>query len=342
MMLDGYHLHINHIYRIAVEKEQVTLSTDSLLAMERARGLVLKMVDGQEAIYGLNTGLGKNKDRRVGKEEIEQFNQQLIYAHCVGIEPELSSERVRAAMVIKLNSLLKAYAGVQLEMAYLLRDLLNYDITPIVNSRGSIGEGDIGLMSYIGLVLIGQGEVLYKGKRRQTIQVFREVGLTPLRLYAKDGLAIISSNAISYACLSLQLTKLQQLITWADLSYSLSLEALNGNVTPLDPTVTGAKRQEGQEKSAQLIRCYLEGSYLYEKSRSSIQDPLSFRNACLIHGAVYEAFSYVERQLHQEFQSADDNPMVDYEGKRIISTPHYDTLSLSLAVEMLNRWRWFL
>ena len=119
-------------------------------------------------------------------------------------------------MLIKLNSLLKGYAGAQLEMAYLLRDLLNLGITPLVCSRGSVGQGDIGLMAYIGLVLMGQGKVEYQGQIRPTAEVFQETGLQPLKLFAKDGLAIISSNALILGRLAFILRNLQRTVEHFD------------------------------------------------------------------------------------------------------------------------------
>lgn len=337
MEINGYNLTIKAIEAVVLDHVPVTISREAYQRIETSYQVVLDIVkEGRQAIYGLTTGLGKNKDQRIPAEALEDFNRQLIYAHCVGIEPELSVEDVRAAMLVHLNGLVKGYAGVQKGVADLLAVLLNQGITPVVNGKGSIGEGDIGILSYIGLALIGEGLADYQGKRYLTGELFDKLGITPLKLSGKDGLAIISSNAVSFGHISLLLPRLTNLLHWFDLSYSLSLEALNGNITPLDTAVVKAKHHSGHRKSATHIIKALRGSYLQKKTSTTVQDPLSYRNATIIHGAVYDSIKHLERQLLKEFISSTDNPMVDTETRRIISTPHFETISISLAVEMLN------
>lgn len=336
MELTGYNLSLEMLSQIVSGKEEIALHPDALQSMKTARKIVLEALDGEELIYGLNTGVGKNKDTRIAKEDIGSFNQQLIYAHCVGIEPELSIEQVRASMLIRLNGVIKGYAGCQVEIAERLADFLNLGLTPVVNGKGSVGEGDIGILSYIGLALMGEGLMDYQGQRYQASDLFQRFGLKPINFQAKDGLSVISSNAVSHAKLSLLVLQLHQLVKWFDLAYSLSLEALNGNITPLDEGVLASKQLKGQEISTYHIREFLKGSYLLKKRSQTVQDPLSFRNVTLIHGAIYDSLAYVEQSLLAELRASDDNPIVDQKTKRILSTPNFETLGLSLSVEMLN------
>ncbi|MBM7635676.1 aromatic amino acid ammonia-lyase [Streptococcus saliviloxodontae] len=335
MELTGYELSIEDVQRV-VKGEIVSISQDSFERMTTARQVVLEALTGDQAIYGLNTGVGKNKDRRIPINDIDHFNRQLIYAHCVGIEPELTIEEVRATMLIHLNNMVKGYSGVQVAIAERLVDFLNLGITPVVNGKGSIGEGDIGILSYIGLALLGEGLVDYQGKRYTAKEVFESLGLKPIHFGAKDGLSVISSNAASFARLALLVPKLERILKWYDLAYGMSLEALDGNTTPLDDSVVRNKALSGHQCSYRHVKCVLEGSYLFEKNSSGVQDPLSFRNVTLIHGAAYDSLSYVKKQLYDEWESSDDNPMVDITTGRILSTPHFETLNVTLAIEMLN------
>lgn len=335
MELTGYGLTINDIERV-VGGEKVSISKEAYQRLKDSRNVVLKYLDSDEHIYGLNTGVGKNKDRCIPKEKIEDFNRQLIYAHCVGIEPELSINNVRAAMLIHLNNMLKGYSGVQVAIAELLLDFLNWGVTPVVNGFGSVGEGDIGILSYIGLGLMGEGLVDYNGERFKAKEVFEKLGLKPIHFFAKDGLAVISSNAVSFSRLALLIPKIENLLYWFDLTCSLSLEALGGNITPLDNVVVKSKKHIGQVLSSQNFISALKGSYLLSKKTKTVQDPLSFRNATLIHGAAYDSLTYVQEQLTLELESSDDNPMVDIANQRILSTPHFETINMSLAIEMLN------
>ena len=336
MKLTGYNLSLESLAAIVSGQENVSLASKARQRMEESRDIVIDALDREEAIYGLNTGVGKNKDLRISREEIEAFNKQLIYAHCVGIEPELSIEEVRASMLLRLNGLIKGYAGCQPAIADLLVQFLNLQITPVVNGKGSVGEGDIGILSYIGLALMGEGWIDYQGQRYAAAEIFERFSLIPIRFQVKDGLSVISSNAVSHARLSLLILKLHQLLKWFDLAYALSLEALNGNVTPLDEGVLASKHLTGQSISVQHVKHFLQGSYLTKKRSQTVQDPLSFRNAPFIHGAVYDALAYAEKNLLAELDSSDDNPIVDRKSKRILSTPNFETLNVSLAVEMLN------
>ena len=335
MELTGYGLTVESIERV-VKGEKVTIAPEAYHRLKASRKVVLQVLDSQQQIYGLNTGVGKNKDRKIPKDKIEEFNRQLIYAHCVGIEPELSIDNVRAAMLIHLNNMLKGYAGIQVAIPERLVDFLNLGVTPVVNGFGSVGEGDIGILSYIGLGLMGEGLVDYEGNRYEAREVFKRLHLKPIRFYAKDGLAVISSNAVSFSRLSLLIPKIKNLLYWFDLACSLSLEALGGNITPLDDLVVKAKHHNGQNISSQHFQSALRDSYLLNNKTKTVQDPLSFRNATLIHGAAYDSLSYVEEQLLLELESSDDNPMVDIDNQRILSTPHFETLNVSLAIEMLN------
>lgn len=336
MKLTGYNLSLESLEAIVSGQEKISLASKARQRMQESRAIVLDILDSEEAVYGLNTGVGKNKDLRIPKADIEAFNKQLIYAHCVGIEPELSIEEVRATMLLRLNGLIKGYAGCQTAIADLLITFLNLGITPVVNGKGSVGEGDIGILSYIGLALMGEGWIDYEGKRYPAAEIFETFSLTPIHFHAKDGLSVISSNAVSHAKLSLLILKLHQLLKWFDLAYALSLEALNGNVTPLDDGVLSSKHLAGQSISTQNIQYFLQGSYLTKKKSQTMQDPLSFRNVTFIHGAVHDSLAYVEKNLLAELDSSDDNPIVDRKSKRILSTPNFETLSVSLAVEMLN------
>lgn len=336
MKFTGYNLTLDAIKNVVYDREKVEISEEAFLAMITSREIVLEAVNGTEPIYGLNTGVGKNKDIRISKNQLEAFNRQLIYAHCVGIEPELSIEEVRASMLIRLNGLIKGFAGCQPSIAELLVEFLNLDLTPVVNGKGSVGEGDIGILSYIGLALIGEGLMDFQGKRYEARELFEKFSLQPIELQAKDGLSIISSNAVSYAKLSLLLLKLKDLLYWFDIAYALSLEALNGNITPISSAVVASKNLSGQLVSVENVKNALVGSYLTKKKSQTLQDPLSFRNACIIHGAIYDNLAHVEQILLSELGASDDNPIVDKESKKILSTPNFESLHVSLPLEMLN------
>lgn len=336
LSLDGYHLDLEQVYAISEQGASVRIDADALERMHVSRQLVLEKACSQEAFYGVNTALGQNKDQAVSVENFSTFNQNLIYSHAVGLGETLSEREVRAALLIKANSLLKGYTGANPAIVKRIIDFLNHGISPRLYRQGSIGQGDIGLMSGLGLALIGEGEANYQGKFQPVADILKVLKLPPLKLGVRDGLAIVSSNAISLARLSFICRRLSDLLDQADLVYCFSLEGLAGNVSPFDPKLIGLRRDPFLDKLASRYQALLKGSYLYQRPAKTMQDPLSYRNAPLVHGAAQRVYSSLVDQLALEFLAVDDNPIVDLDRQQIFSTACYDTTQLALIVETMT------
>src|SRR5699024_2465734 len=190
----------------------------------------------------------------------------------------------------RLNTFLAGCTGVQPLVAVMYKEFLNHGIHPIIPERGSVGQADIACLSHIGVALMGEGEVFYNGVRMAASEALKDAVLEPVVLGPKDGLAIVSSSALSAGPGAIILQETKDIIDIANIIYSLSLEALDGNVTPLNPVVNQVRKMPGQIYSSENVRRYLEGSYLYRKNiTSSLQDPLSFRDACAVHDSVKDA-----------------------------------------------------
>jgi histidine ammonia-lyase len=210
-------------------------------------------------------------------------------------------------------------------------------VHPVIPERGSVGEADIACLSHIGLAMIGEGEVFYDGKRTASAEALKKAGLKPVVLGPKDGLAIVSSNALAAGEGALVLYDIKELLDISDVIYALSLEGLNGNVSPLDMRTHGMRPYPGQAYSAKRIAEYLEGSYIWEPDwKKPVQDPLSFRGSAHVHGAVRDAVSYVEGLLFIQLNSSDDNPCIILEDKKIISCSNSEVTNWSLGFEMLG------
>lgn len=216
-----------------------------------------------------------------------------------------------------------------------MAEFLNKGIHPVVCKRGSIGEADIGTLSAMGLVMIGEGEAYYEGKRLTGAKALVKAGLTPLT--PKDGLGIISSNAQSAAFAANFLLEAGHFLKVSQLVYCLSLEALNGVTAPLDKTVNELRGYSGQISSAKLCRSFLTGSYLFENnSERALQDPLSFRDHCAVTGAVLDAYQYVNQQLVTELNTTDDNPCLIPEEGRMSGSANFEPLAWVLGIEMFT------
>jgi histidine ammonia-lyase len=203
--------------------------------------------------------------------------------------------------------------------------------------RGSVGEGDISVLSHIGLAMIGEGEVVFQGVRMSSEEAHRKAKLSPITLGPKDGLAIVSSNAFGMAQAALVLADLYDLVDQADLIYAVSLEGLNGNTSPLDPKVHEIRGMSGQTRSAELVRSFIKGSYIYEQdSEKPVQDPICFRSGAYVHGTLRDTLDFVNRFSQIQMNSSDDNPCLLLDERRIISCSNFEVTSVAVGLEMVG------
>ncbi len=337
IILDGKSLTIEEIREVAENEATVTISTKSRERIRAARALIFRMDQRGEAVYGLNMGVGWNKDRQVKECFYPEYNANLLRSHMIGVNPECTMQEVRGSMVIRLNKMACGHTGVAEEIPAYLEALLNLGITPVLKKRGSIGEADIGTLSGIGLAMIGEGEVFYQGERLPAMEALLMAGLKPLQLGPKDGLGIVSSNAQSAAFASLCVSEMQYLLDTLDLIFCLSLEAFHGVVHPLDESVNAVRGFRGQLQSVSNCNMNLKGSYLFGSGEGkALQDPLSFRSHCAVMGAVRDALHFLKQQLLLELNSSDDNPCLLPEQDRAAGSSNFEPLAWVLPMEMLG------
>ncbi len=337
ILLDGKSLKIEEVIKVAKEGLKIEICSEAMEKVEASRLLVFELANSDVPVYGFNRGVGLNKDREIVAKYYSDYNRNLIYAHCVAVEPEASQEDVRAILMARLNTLLLGCTGIQPAIVTLYKDFLNHRIHPVIPQRGSVGEADISCLSHIGLAMIGEGEVYYQNVKMTAAEALEKAGLQPIELGPKDGLAIVSSNALAAGQGAIVLQDVMDLIDTADIIYALTLEGYRGNVTPLDEKTYEVRPFPGQAHSAKMVRQYLEGSYLWLPGvTDSLQDPLSLRGSCHLHGSVRDALDYVMKYMDIQLNSSDDNPCVILEEKRIISCSNYEVTTWVLGFEMLG------
>lgn len=367
IILNGKNLTIEEVIKVAKQNALVKIDSEAFEKVKRSHQLLLLAAEKNLPVYGLNRGVGLNKDKVVFKgnvltpearQQSEQFNINDIYATSAAVGPNAPRDVVRAAMVVRLNTLLLGHAGVQPSVVEMLAAFLNDDITPIFPSGGSIGEADITILAHIALAMIGKGDVLYKGKQMPANEALKQAGLKPLHLYAKDALSIFSSNAYTAGMAVLNINEVEKLVDKYDLITVLSLEGINGNISPLLEVVQEIRPYPGQMLSAQKMISYLQGSYLFDvSSKRALQDPLSFRTASQVSGATRNILSELKHDLTIQLNSSDDNPAVLLDvvpnintspqekayyisdGKlsgAVIPTANFEPISWVLNIERLN------
>ena len=336
LLLNGADLTLEDLYDVVYHgrKEQIDPAvTDRVKA---ARQVLFDMAAEGKPVYGLNHGVGWNKDREFDQDFFEQYNRNLINSHSLGVEPFCSIEEVRAMLCIRLNTALCGSTGISLSILEMYQEFLNRGIHPRVLRRGAVGEGDVSTLPLIGQTIIGQGEVEYHGKIVPALEALRAEGMEPAILGPKDGLSIVSSNAQGESLVVLLVKETEELIKLANAAFCLSLEGLNGGLQPYDPDVNALRGLPGQIACAADIRRYLEGSYLHQPDpERALQDPLSYRCAAAIHGSVVDALEYVKSILAIQINRTDDNPCILVERHTTSVSPNFETTTLALAVDML-------
>lgn len=318
--LDGKSLTAAQVLAVARQDCAVAIAPAAAQRAARAYDLLLAYARLDKPVYGLNRGVGLNKDQTIfqGGEispEVrrlsEQFNRNLLHSHCAAYGAEAPRDVTRAAMLIRLNTALFGGSGMQPAVLEQYAAFLNRDVTPVMLGEGSVGQADITILPQIGLVMMGEGEAWRGGRRMSAARALSEAGLAPVRPFGKDALSMVSSNAYGAALAVLAAHDARALLAQADAVAALSLEGLDGNLAPLLAPAQAQRPYAGQRQTAERMLGLLRGSALWRRdAQRPLQDPLSFRTVSQVHGAARDLLALLDRQLQLQINSSDDNPTV--------------------------------
>ncbi|HEX2044452.1 MAG TPA: aromatic amino acid ammonia-lyase, partial [Gaiellaceae bacterium] len=314
VVLTGSDLTLAEVVRVARGGEEVAVAEDALARMAESRRLVERAVARDDEVYGLTTGVGARKKVRVPPDEIPAFNRALIANHRVGQGPDAPGEVVRATMLRVANALARGTAGVRPEIALRLAQALNEGERPRVRLLGSLGQADLPPLADLAHEVFGDVE-----------------------LGAKEGLALLNSNAFSTALAALALADLERLLAAMDVAGALDLEAFAANLTLLHPAIGEVRPYPGIVSTLTRFRRLLDGSSLWEPGAArNLQDPLTFRCLPQLHGAVRDAFAFARGQLEVELNASQENPLVIPAEERIVSVANFDVLPLAAALDFVR------
>jgi len=293
----------------------VSLAPDGLRRAERARGWVEKLAQRGDAIYGINTGFGHLKNKRISPDQLDKLQENLLLSHAVGMGPEAPPEIVRWMLLIKTHMLLHGHSGVRVEIIRRLADWLNNDLLPVVPTRGSLGaSGDLAPLAHLFLPLIGRGKMHAgpAGQIRPAEEVLATYELAPLRLAAKEGLALINGTQMMASYAANVAVRAHRLIDLADLVLCMSLEGLRGSTRPADIRMHQLRPHPGAQASAANIRRHMTGSEILASHAEcdKVQDPYSLRCAPHVHGAFRDALAHFSDTVTREINSVTDNPIL--------------------------------
>lgn len=318
-------------------KSKISFTRRAYDEVAKSRKAVEQMVAGRRVVYGVTTGFGRFKDKNISGEDIFELQKNLIRSHSVGVGRLLASELVRAALVVRLNSLVQGHSGVRMELLELAASLLNKNIIPVVPSQGSVGSsGDLAPLSHMGLVLMGEGKVWNNDKIIDAREALKKNGLKPIRFEAKEGLAWNNGTSVMTGIAALTLRKAEMLADVADLACALTVEGLCGVASAYDPRVHKLRPHSGQIQSAKNILSYLKGSRLADSVPNRIQDAYSLRCAPQVHGAARDALSYVSTTVDIELNSVTDNPLIFNNPSQAISGGNFHGEPIAIAMDVLG------
>ena len=292
---------------------QVEISAEAKEAIKRSRKRVEAILEKGEVVYGINTGFGSLANQVVSSEDLDLLQENLIRSHCVGVNQPFGDAIVRGILFLRANTLCKGFSGVRLYLVESLLKLLNHNVVPIIPSTGSLGaSGDLAPLAHMSLALLGEGEVRYKGKQRQAREVLDEIGLLPVRLKAKEGLALINGTPVMCALGVECLVRAKNLLKAGDIIATMSLEALAGTDSAFHPSLHELRPHPGQKACAANLYRLLDGSQNKEAhvDCTKVQDAYSLRCVPQVHGAAYDSMNTAWNTIAIEINSVTDNPLV--------------------------------
>jgi histidine ammonia-lyase len=337
MELSGQALSLSEVAGVAYGDERVQIASAARKRMTASRKVIDGIVARDSVVYGVNTGFGKLADMRIPHEEIGALQLNLVRSHACGIGPLLSEAEVRAMMLLRGNVLALGFSGIRPEVVELLCEMLNHRVHPVVPEKGSVGaSGDLAPLAHLALSLIGEGEAFLDGKRKESADALKRVKLKPVKLAAKEGLALLNGTQAMHAVGGLSILRAERLTNLADVAGAMTLEGLRDTPAAFDPRLHAARPHAGQKAAAAHLRSLLKTSEIRESHRKNdprVQDAYSIRCMPQVHGAVRDVIAHCERILEIESASATDNPLVFAESGDVISGGNFHGAPLAFAFD---------
>ncbi|MBC8172649.1 MAG: aromatic amino acid lyase, partial [Chitinophagales bacterium] len=330
-------LTIDSIETIIKDLKSLALSDRSREKIQACRNyLDNKIKNDPKPIYGVNTGFGSLCKVQISNDEIEQLQYNLIRSHACGTGDIICDDVASILLLLKIQSLSYGHSGVSVETVWRLIDFFNMQILPVMYEQGSLGaSGDLCPLSHMSLPLIGEGEMIYKGKKYPTKEILQDFNLSPLRLQSKEGLALLNGTQFMGAHAVHCLIKAKHIIEWSDLIAALSLEAWDCRHEPFLPQIHRLRNQSGQIQTAENMLKILSGSETFFTDKDQVQDPYSFRCIPQVHGASKDAITYCRTIVEREINGVTDNPNVFADEDMIVSGGNFHGQPLAITLDFL-------
>lgn len=336
--LNGEGVTPEQVAAVAYDHALVTLTSETLQRVQACRHMVESLLQKEKVVYGVTTGFGKFSDVRISPKDVAQLQVNLIRSHACAVGNPLPESTVRAIMMLRANALAKGYSGIRTETLQLLIDCINHGVHPVIPEQGSLGaSGDLAPLSHLALVLMGEGEAVFHGKRLPAAEALALAGLEPIALQAKEGLALINGTQIMTAIGALALTTSQRLAKIADVIAALTVECLQGIPDAFAEELQRVRPYPEQMRVAKNLRLLLNGSKLTtHQGEIRVQDAYSLRCLPQVHGATRQVIGYAHDKLSIEINAATDNPLLFTGEGLVISGGNFHGQPIAFAMDFLK------
>lgn len=307
-------------------------------AVERSARLVRDRIEAGDVMYGINTGFGLLANTRIARDQLEALQLSIVRSHAAGTGELLPAGVVRMVLALKASSLARGYSGVRPAIVERLMDFLDADLLPCVPSQGSVGaSGDLAPLAHMSLPLVGEGEVIFRGRRIEAGQALREAGLAPLALAPKEGLALLNGTQVSTALALQGLFAAEDLVSAAVVVGAMSVEAALGSRTPFDDAIHGVRGHRAQIDTAAAFRSLLSESEIARSHADCgrVQDPYSLRCQPQILGACLAQLRHAATDLEVEANAVSDNPLVFADSGRVLSGGNFHAELVAMAADAI-------
>ncbi len=345
LQLTGNDLTFAGLYDVVFYGREATLAPAARARVEASRAVVERLLATGAAAYGINTGFGDLVSVRIAPEEVRQLQMNLVRSHACGVGNLLTEQETRAILLLRANALAKGLSGVRPVVIETLCAMLARGVHPVIPSQGSVGaSGDLAPLAHLALVVMGEGDAVYRGERIAGGEAMRHAGIPLLALEAKEGLALLNGTQAMLALAALALREAWLLADTADAAAALSLDALRGSPAAFDERIQRARPFPGQTVVAERLRRLNAGSEIRESHRSATRDPrvqdaYSLRCTPQVHGAARDVVEDVAATLEVELNSATDNPLVfpadGTAAEAILSGGNFHGQPLALAADQM-------
>ena len=339
IIINGKDLTLEQIYQVAVKYEKIKLSSAAEKKVIKCREYVDKIIEQNKTVYGLNTGFGKFENVKIPLKQIDKLQENLIRSHATGVGEYFSEAETRAITLLRINVLANGNSGIRLKTLKTLIAILNAGIHPLIPEKGSVGaSGDLAPLSHLALVLIGEGKAKYKGKILNGKAALKLNNIKPVKLKAKEGLALNNGTQVMTAVTALTLIKAKKLVITADICAAASIDALKGTPSAFDSSIHKLRPHPGQITSAANLKKIIQNSKLREshKNCKNVQDAYSLRCTPQVHGAIRDNLDNIQKTIEIEINAVTDNPLIFPEENKVLSGGNFHGEPIAFAADNLG------